>query len=91
MAHLFLLGANDHVLPTVGGGLLNRRTVRRCSSRAPAVPTGMERLGNELQNIYAALAQPPTGLTVSYPVTDAGANCAPFVVERMRKLFPVKR
>ncbi len=44
----------------------------------------------ELQNLYAALAQPTEGLTVSYPVTDvSGSELRPaFVVERLRKLFP---
>ena len=37
-------------------------------------PTGMERMGIELQNLYAALAQPTAGLTVSYPVTDVSGS-----------------
>ena len=54
-------------------------------------PTGMDRMGIELQNLYAALAQPRLGLTVSYPAADvSGAELRPaFVVERLRTLFPV--
>ena len=53
-------------------------------------PGGMERIGIELQNLYAALAQPTEGLTISYPVTDvSGAELRPaFVVDRIKKLFP---
>ncbi len=69
-------------------------TVRRWPSGASGwPPTGMERMGIELQNLYAALAQPTAGLTVSYPVTDvSGSELRPaFVVERLRKLFPELR
>lgn len=47
-------------------------------------------LDNELQNIYACLAQPTERLTVSWPVGDiSGAQLRPsFVVQRMEKLFP---
>ena len=47
-------------------------------------------LSNELQNIYAALAQPTETLTVSWCAGDeSGAKLLPsFVVERIRKLFP---
>ena len=47
----------------------------------------------ELQNLYAALAQPVKGLTVSYPVSDVnGSQLRPaFVVERLLKLFPRNR
>ena len=47
----------------------------------------------ELQNLYAALAQPTDGLTVSYPISDVnGAQLRPaFVVERLGKLFPDNR
>ena len=33
-------------------------------------PTGMDQMGIELQNLYAALAQPTQGLTVSWPAAD---------------------
>ena len=47
-------------------------------------------LDNELQNIYACLAQPSEHLTVSYPVTDHnGGQLRPsFVVRRLERLFP---
>ena len=91
--YLFLLGANDHVLPDPGqsGGILNDDDRDELAQRGiELAPTGMERMGIELQNLYAALAQPTEGLTVSYPVTDiSGAELRPaFVVGRLRELFP---
>ena len=91
--YLFLLGANDHVLPDPGqsGGILNDDDRDELAQRGiELAPAGMERMGIELQNLYAALAQPTDGLTVSYPVTDvSGAELRPaFVVERLRTLFP---
>lgn len=90
--YLFLLGANDHVLPDPGqsGGILNDDDRDELAQRGiELAPTGMERMSIELQNLYAALAQPTEGLTVSYPVTDvSGAELRPaFVVERLRELF----
>ena len=91
--YLFLLGANDHVLPDPGqnGGILNDDDRDELARRGiELAPAGMEQMGIELQNLYAALAQPTDGLTVSYPVTDvSGAELRPaFVAERMRTLFP---
>lgn len=91
--YLFLLGANDHVLPAAGqaGGILNddeRSALARRGLRL--APSGMEQLGIELQNLYAALAQPTEGLTVSYPDFDvSGAELRPsFAVARILTLFP---
>ncbi|MDD3346856.1 PD-(D/E)XK nuclease family protein [Oscillibacter sp.] len=90
---LFLLGTNDHVLPDPGqsGGILNDDDRDALSQRGiELAPTGMERMSIELQNLYAALAQPVCALTVSYPVSDvSGAELRPaFVVDRLRTLFP---
>lgn len=94
--YLFLLGANDHVLPTPGqaGGILNeddREELARLG--VELAPTGMDQMGIELQNLYAALAQPTERLTVSWPVTDvSGAELRPaFVVDRLLALFPALR
>ena len=94
--YLFLLGANDHVLPDPGqsGGILNDDDRDELAQRGVELaPTGMERMGLELQNLYAALAQPTCGLTVSYPVTDVtGAQLRPaFVIDRLCNLFPSLR
>ena len=91
--YLFLLGANDHVLPDPGqsGGILNDDDRDELAQRGiELAPTGMDRMSIELQNLYAALAQPTQGLTVSYPVTDvSGAELRPaFVIDRLRTLFP---
>lgn len=91
--YLFLLGANDHVLPDSGqsGGILNDDDRDELAQRGiELAPTGMERMSIELQNLYAALAQPTRQLTVSYPVTDvSGAELRPaFVIDRLRTLFP---
>ena len=94
--YLFLLGANDHVLPTPsqGGGILNEDDRAELSQRGiELAPTGMDQMGIELQNLYAALAQPTEGLTVSWPVADvSGAELRPaFVVDRLLILFPALR
>lgn len=91
--YLFLLGANDHVLPDPGqsGGILNDDDRDELAQRGiELAPTGMDRMSIELQNLYAALAQPTEGLTVSYPVSDvSGAELRPaFVIDRLRSLFP---
>lgn len=91
--YLFLLGANDHVLPAVGqrGGILNDDDRDALGLRGiELAPTGMSQMNIELQNLYAALAQPTEGLCVSYPVTDVtGAELRPaFVIARIRTLFP---
>lgn len=94
--YLFLLGANDHVLPDPGqdNGLLSdddRDALAESGIRLS--PFGMERMSLELQSLYAALAQATEGLTVSYPVTDvSGAELRPaFLAERMTALFPALR
>ena len=91
--YLFLMGANDHVIPSAGsgGGILNdddRDELLALGVRL--APRGMELLSIEMQNLYAALAQPTEGLTVSWPVSDAsGTELRPaFVVDRIRRLFP---
>ena len=94
--YLFLLGANDHVLPAPGegGGILNEDDREALSLRGiELAPTGMEQMGIELQNLYAALAQPTMGLTVSFPTADiSGAELRPaFVVDRLLLLFPSLR
>ena len=91
--YLFLLGANDHVLPSPGqgGGILNDDDRDELAQRGiELAPAGMERMGIELQNLYAALAQPRSGLVVSYPAADAaGGELRPaFVIGRLRALFP---
>ena len=90
---LFLLGANDHVLPQIenGGGILNDEDRELLASRQISLSnTAVDPLDNELQSIYACLAQASERLYVSYPVTDLnGSELRPsFVVERIRRLFP---
>ena len=90
--YLFLLGVNDHVVPDAGqsGGILTDDDRDELSQLGMELsPGGMERIGIELQNLYAALTQPTQGLTVSYPVTDvSGAELRPaFVIDRIQKLF----
>ena len=94
--YLFLLGANDHVLPAPGGGggILSqddREELARLGLEL--APSGMDQMAIELQNLYAALVQPTGGLTVSYPVADvSGAELRPaFVIERLLALFPSLR
>ena len=94
--YLFLLGVNDHVLPAPGqgGGILNEDDRSELARRGVELaPTGMDQMGIELQNLYAALAQPTKGLTVSWPAADiSGAELRPaFVVDRLLALFPALR
>ena len=89
VAHLFLLGANDHVLPTVEkpGGILDQQERELLQQQGILLSDAtFDPLSNELQNIYAALAQPRTSLTVSWCVGDeSGARLLPsFVVERIK-------
>lgn len=90
---LFLMGANDHVLPAVGGsgGILkdeDRAALEALDVRL--APYGMAQFRLELQNLYAALAQPTDRLYISYPRFDnAGAELRPsFVVGRVQTLCP---
>lgn len=89
---LFLLGANDHVLPNVdnGSGLLNEeeRDLLSCHGIRLA-PTGLDQFHIELQDIHQMLSRPEGELFVSYPMSDiSGAELRPsFVVERLFKLF----
>ena len=71
--HLFLLGANDNVLPTVepGGGLLDAQERALLQQRGILLSDAtFDPLSAELQNIYACLAQPTASLTVTWPVSD---------------------
>ena len=90
---LFLLGANDHLLPKIEkeGGVLDSDDRQALAQRdIPLSDATFDALDNELQNIYACLAQPTEQLHISWPVTDVtGAELRPsFVVERVRLLFP---
>ena len=70
---LLLLGANDHVLPAVqtGTGLLSREDRSQLQEQGiELAPVGMELFYIELQNLYAALAQPSRKLIVSWPAAD---------------------
>ena len=91
--YVFLLGANDHVIPTAGqsGGILDEDDRAALALRGVELaPTGMEQMGMELLELYAVLAQPTEGLTVSYPLADtAGTALRPaFIVPRILSLFP---
>ena len=93
---LFLLGANDHVLPSpgTGGGILNDDDRDQLvASGIRLAPRGMEQLSIELQNLYAALCQPTERLWVSCPLSDvAGTELRPaFVMDRIQRLFPELR
>lgn len=90
---LFLLGANDHLLPQIDrdGGVLDSDDRQALAQRdIPLSDATFDALDNELQNIYACLAQPTEHLHISWPVTDVtGAELRPsFVVERVARLFP---
>ncbi len=90
---LFLLGANDGVLPAAetGGGVLRDEDREVLEQREIFLaPHGMAQFHLEIQNLYAALAQPTEKLTVSYPVSDGrgGEKRPSFVVGRIARLLP---
>ena len=86
--HLFLLGANDSVLPTVSPnmGILDSEERELLQQQGIALADA----DFDDLSIYAALAQPTESLTVTWPAGDeTGARLLPsFVVERIRQLFP---
>lgn len=90
---LFLMGANDGVIPSVqgGGGLLTEEDRERMNAAGIRLAPGADaNFVMELQNLYAALAQPTERLVVSYPRGDAaGSELQPaFAVTRLKELFP---
>lgn len=90
---LFLMGANDHVLPAAGresGILTEEEREMLLEGGIHLAPHGMEKMALELQNIYAALAKPTQALWVTYPAADRnGTALRPaFLVGRLRRLFP---
>ena len=90
---LFLLGANDHVLPAVqtSQGLLNREDREQLRREGiELAPSGLDLFHIELQNLYAALAQPTDRLVVTWPAADLnGSPLRPsFVVGRIKTLLP---
>ena len=90
---LFLLGANDGVLPAAetDGGVLRDEDREALEQREIFLaPHGMEQFRLEIQNLYASLAQPTEKLTLSYPVSDgAGGEKRPsFAIGRIARLLP---
>ena len=90
---LFLMGANDHVLPAVqaGTGLLSREDRRQLlETGIELAPSGADLFPMELLNLYAALAQPSERLWITWPA--AGPDGAPlrpsFAVGRVKALLP---
>ena len=93
---LFILGANDGVLPAVetDGGVLREEDRLALEERDIRLsPYGMEAFHLEIQNLYAALAQPREKLYLSYALFDAaGSEQRPsFVVGRLQTLLPALR
>ncbi len=71
---LFVIGANDGVIPSTapsGGALKEEDRVALEEHGISLAPHGMAELHLEMQNIYAALAQPKEVLYLSYPTFDA--------------------
>ena len=89
---LFIMGANDGVIPSVAGsvGLLTEEERERISAGGIRLAPGADSaFAMELQSLYATLAQPTERLVVSYPRADAsGAELQPaFLVTRLRDMF----
>ena len=93
---LFLIGCNDHVLPSVqtSTGLLSREDRSQLLDHGiELAPSGLDLLDIELQNLYAVLAQPTDRLCVTWPAADLSGNPLrpSFVVGRIRTLLPAVR
>lgn len=93
---IFILGANDGVLPAVntGVGILSEEDRLALESRdVMLAPHGMAVFNLEMQNLYAALAQPTQKLYLSYPAFDvSGAQLQPsFAIGRLKTLLPEVR
>ncbi len=92
--YVFLLGANDHVIPAAGssGGILtdSDRTALE-ENQVHLAPNGVSQMNMEMVYLYAVLAQPTEGLYISWPRTDiSGTELRPaFLVGRIEKLFPM--
>lgn len=90
---LFVIGANDGVIPSadpVGGALKEEDRVALEEKGISLAPHGMAELQLEMQNLYAALAQPCERLYISYPTFDAkGAERLPsFLLGWMQERCP---
>lgn len=88
---LFLMGANDHVIPAVdrNGGILKEEDRAALEAmNLSLAPYGMAQFRLEIQNLYAALAQPTDRLYISYPRFDSsGGELRPsFIVGRIQTL-----
>ena len=91
--YLFLLGANDHLLPSLesGNGLLDDSDRATLQQREILLSdSAVDPLDQEMEYIYATLAQPCQKLWVSWAATDLnGTQLRPsFVVGRIAKIFP---
>ena len=93
--YLFLLGANDHVMPLISGDSILSDDERDLllDHGIRLAPHGLDKLHLELQNIYAALAKAEEGLWISYPIAapDGSPLRPSFVISRLCTLFPELR
>lgn len=89
--YLFLLGANDHVMPLISGDSLLSDDERDLllDHGIRLAPHGLDKLHLELQNIYAALAKAEVGLWISYPTAapDGSPLRPAFIISRLCTLF----
>ncbi|MHB1651910.1 MAG: helicase-exonuclease AddAB subunit AddB [Desulfitobacteriaceae bacterium] len=91
---LFLLGANDGILPArlLGNGVLDMLEREELEKKGLALaPIGSAQLGDEQFFIYTALSRATERLYVCYSLTDPdGKGMAPSsVVRRLKSLFPL--
>lgn len=89
---LFLLGADDASIPSVGGesGLLSDDDRELLATFGVELGLrGKDRLCREMTAVYTACTAPDRGLYVSWPVQNGGEELRPsFLVERLRRIFP---
>ena len=90
---LFVLGANEGVLPAVpsGGSLLTERErgILENDLNITLAPDSEGAMARELLRLYGALTAPTQGLWVSYALSAGGESLSPsFVPGRLQALFP---
>ncbi len=89
---LFLLGADDASIPSVGGeaGLLSDDDRELLAAFGVELGLrGKDRLYREMTAVYTACTAPDRALYVSWPVQNGGEELrASFLVERLQRIFP---
>lgn len=90
---LFVLGANEGVIPAVptGGSLLTERerSILEDDLNMTLAPDSEGAMERQLLQLYGALTAPTQQLHVSYALRSGGESLSPsFMIDRLQALFP---